>query len=157
MLIQAAILFGTGVVLIWYAVETRRLRAAAAAQFHVMQRSLQLQFDEQKRAAEPVFVWGNGSASGDRVEWEFTNEGGPISYLTVTMQSPTGAPLGVVAEIRPAEWLGTSRKAVVTFQGNVMGELRFMVGFRTRIGGVAASFFLATRTQKPIFTGSGEV
>lgn len=153
MLIQTSILFLTGVVLVWYTVETRRLRSAAGAQFYVMQRSLELQVQEQKRAAEPVFNWGGGSASGEHAEWEFINEGGPISYLTITMQSPGG----VRAEIRPKEWLGTSRKGVVIFEGNLAGELRFTIGFRTRIGGVAGFLFSALRTTKPVFTGSGEV
>jgi hypothetical protein len=153
MLIQTLIMFGTGIILALYTMETRRLRRAAGAQFQVMQRTLGLQLQEEKRAAEPVFNWGGGSSNGDHVEWEFTNEGGSISYLTITMQSPSG----VRAEIRPSEWLGTSRKGIVTFDGNVIGQLRFTVGFRTRIGGVAGFFFLASRTTKPTFTGSGEL
>jgi hypothetical protein len=157
MLIQAAVMFGTGVVILWYTLETKRLRSTAAAQFQVMQRSLQLQFDELKRAAEPIFVWNGGSASENHVEWQFTNEGGPISYLTITMRSPTGAPTDVQPNISPTEWLGTSRQGMVTLSGDVARELLFTIGFRTRLGSVGGFFFSASRTSKPMFTGSGWV
>lgn len=35
MLVQAAIMLGTAAVVVWYTVETRRLRATAAAQFEM--------------------------------------------------------------------------------------------------------------------------
>jgi hypothetical protein len=90
----------------------------ATAQAQVMQRTLGLQLHEAKLAAEPIFVWGNGSANDDMIEWEFMNEGGPISHLTITIQSPTGAPTGIHAAINPTEWLGTSRRGGVAFRGN---------------------------------------
>lgn len=155
MLVQAVVMSGTGVVVLLYTLETKQLRRTAAAQFEVMQRSLQLQFDELKRAAEPIFAWNGGSASGDQIEWKFTNEGGPISYLTITMRSPTGAPTGVQPNISPTEWLGTSREGVVTFNGDVAHELLFTIGFRTRLGSVGGFFFRASPTSKPMFTGSG--
>ena len=68
-----------------------------------------LQVEDMKRAAEPIFVWGGGSASDKRVRWEFRNEGGSVSHLTVTLPSPTGVPTGIQADIRPKEWLGNSR------------------------------------------------
>lgn len=156
-LIQTGVMFGTGIVVFWYTVETKRLRRTTAAQFQVMQSTLQLQFDELKRAAEPIFIWNGGSSSGDQAQWQFTNEGGPISYLTITMRSPTGAPTGVQPSISPTEWLGTSRQGVVTFNGDVSHQLLFTIGFRTRIGSVGGFFFSASRTSRPMLTGSGWV
>jgi hypothetical protein len=141
----------------WYTFEAARLRKAAHAQLEIMRRTFAAQLEEQRRAAEPIFVWAGGGATQDYVEWEFTNEGGPVSHLTISMQSPTGAPTGVVAMITPDDWLGTSRKGVVTFEGDIDKELRFTIGFRTRIGGVGGFFFLATTHTKPIPTGSGWV
>lgn len=155
MLVQTAIMLGTGAVLVWYTIETKRLRTAAAAQFEVMRRTHALQVEETKRAAEPIFVWGNGSSSGDTAEWQFINEGGPISNLTVTMQSPTGAATGIVATIEPTEWLGTSRNGRVKFSGAVRQRFEFTIGFRTRIGGVGGFFFSASNDFRPILTGSG--
>ncbi len=129
----------------------------AAAQLEMMRRAHLLQVEEMKRAAEPIFVWGGGSASDKRVRWEFRNEGGSVSHLTVTLPSPTGVPTGIQADIRPKEWLGNSRYGIVTFDGNVGGEIRFTLGFRTRIGGVGGFFFVALRETKPILTGSGWV
>ena len=42
---------------------------------------------------------------------------------------------------------------IVTFDGNVGGEIRFTLGFRTRIGGVGGFFFMTSRETKPILTG----
>lgn len=158
MLFQTVIMLVTGVALMYYTIETRRLRTVATAQVAVMQRTLALQLQEEKVAAQPIFVWGNGSANDDVIEWEFLNEGGPISHLTITIQSPTGAPTGIHGRINPTEWLGTSRKGIVAFKGDTTHEIRFTVGFQTRIGSVAGFFFLiSSREAKPIFTGSGEV
>ena len=131
------------------------MRAVATAQFRVMRETLELQFAEQKRSAEPIFVWNGGAASGDNVEWKFINEGGPISYLTVTMRSPTGAPINVQAEITPTQWLGQSREGWVRFKGDVHRELLFTIGFQTRLGGVGGFFFSASRNSMPVLTGSG--
>ncbi|HEX7515655.1 MAG TPA: hypothetical protein VF345_00050 [Chthoniobacterales bacterium] len=155
MLVQAAIMLGTAAVVVWYTVETRRLRATAAAQFEIMRRTYGIQLEEMKRAAEPIFVWGGGSATENHVEWHFMNEGGPISRLTITIPSETGKDLGIKAEVRPHEWLGNSREGAVMFDGNVGGQFRFHIGFQTRIGGVGAFFFLASSTSKRIYTGSG--
>ncbi len=83
----------------------------------MMRRAHLLQVEEMKRAAEPIFVWVGGSASDKRVRWEFRNEGGSVSHLTVALQSPTGVPTGIQADIRPKEWLGNSRDGIVTFDG----------------------------------------
>ena len=158
MLFQTLIMLVTGVALIYYTIETRRLRTVATAQAQVMQHTLGLQLQEAKLAAQPIFVWGPGTANDDVIEWKLINEGGPISHLTITINSPTGAPTGIHATINPTEWLGTSRRGGVTFRGNTAHEIRFTVGFRTRIGGVAGFFFLiSSRGAEPIFTGSGEV
>lgn len=157
MLLQTVIMFVTGVALIYYAIETRRLRTAATAQAAVMQRTLDLQLQEGKRAAQPIFVWGGGSANNDVIVREFINEGGPISHLTITIQSPTGTPTGIRAAITPNEWLGTSGKGFVRFSGNTSREIRFTIGFQTRLGSVAGFLFLASRADKPIMTGTGEV
>jgi hypothetical protein len=52
MLLQTVIMLVTGVALIYYTVETRRLRTAATAQVNVMQQTLALQLQEEKRAAQ---------------------------------------------------------------------------------------------------------
>jgi hypothetical protein len=155
MLVQTAIMLSTGAVLVWYTIETKRLRTTAAAQFEVMRRTYALQLEEMKRSAEPIFVWGGGSSTDDHVEWKFTNEGGAISNLTVTMRSPTGAQTGVQPAIQPIEWLGTSRQGTVSFDGDVDKQLLFTIGFRTQIGSVGGFFFNASRSIKPLYTGSG--
>jgi hypothetical protein len=158
MLLQTVIMLITGVALIYYTVETRRLRTVATAQAQVMQRTLGLQLQEAKLAAQPILIWGNGSANEDVIEWEFFNEGGAISHLTIGILSPTGAQTGIDATINPSEWLGTSGKGRVTFSGKTAHEIRFSIGFQTRIGVVAAFFFLIpSRGAKPVSTGSGEL
>lgn len=101
----------------------------AAAQLEMMRRAHLLEVEEMKRAAEPIFVWGGGSAGDKRVRWEFRNEGGSVSHLTVTLPSPTGVPAGVQADISPKEWLGNSWDGIVTFDGNVGGEIRSPLAF----------------------------
>ena len=155
MLVQTVIMAATGAVLVWYTIETKRWRGAAAAQFEVMRRTYALQLEEMRRAAEPIFVWGPGLSSGDEAEWQFINEGGPISNVTVTIQSPSGAPTGIEATIEPAEWLGTSREGRVRFRGAVRQQFQFTIGFRTRIGTVGGFFFSASNAVRPINTGSG--
>jgi hypothetical protein len=158
MLLQTVIMLITGVALIYYTVETRRLRTVATAQTQVMQRTLGLQLQEAKLAAQPIIVWGHGSNNNDVVEWAFLNEGGPISHLTIRIPSPTGAQTGIHAAIGPTEWLGTSREGRVTLRGNTAGEIRFSIGFQTRLGGVGAHFFfIPSRGAAPVFTGSGEL
>jgi hypothetical protein len=152
---QTVVMTATGAVLVWYTIETKRLRVAAAAKFEIMRRTHSLQIEEIKRAAEPIFVWGNGSSNADDAEWEFINEGGPISNLNVTIQSPTGTPTGVQATIQPTEWLGTSRHGRVKFHGAVRQQFQFTIDFRTRIGSVGGFFFSASNTNRPINTGSG--
>ncbi len=152
MLLQTLILFGTGVVLVWYTLETRRMRTGASAQLDLMHKSFVLAAKRERQAAEPIFIWGGGLATGSTVEWHFINEGGPISHLTATMQTE-----GVRAAVAPDQWLGTSREGVIVFDGNVMGEIRFTIGFQTRLGGVFGFFFVASRGTKPVYTGSGEV
>lgn len=154
MLAQAVIMLLTGGVVAWYTFETKRLRESAAGQFEIMWRTYNLQLEEMKRSAEPIFVWGAGLDAADSVEWHFRNEGGAIDHITITMQSPTGAPTGVQPSITPEEWLGNSREGVVTFRGNVSSQFRFTIGFRTRLGGVGG-FSLASAAAKPIYAGSG--
>ena len=154
MLLQTLILLGTGVVVAFYTLETRKMRAVASAQFNIMQQTLQLQLAEEKRAAEPVFVWGGGSGSPHHLEWQFTNEGGPISHLTITMRSPDGAQTGVEARIRPREWWATHGQGAVTVEGNVASQFEFTIGFQTRLGSVGGFFFSASRESQPALTGS---
>src|SRR6266446_10851637 len=156
MLLQTVIMLITGIALIYYTIETRRLRTVATAQAQVMQRTLGLQLQEGKLAAQPIFVWGPATANDDVSEYPFINEGGPISHLTIIINSPTGAPTGIHATINPSGWLGTSRKGIVTFKGNTAHEIRFTIGFQTRIGGVAGFFFfISSRGTIPILTRSG--
>lgn len=57
MLLQAFIMGATALVLVWYTVETKRLRLGAATQLEVMQRPYALQAEEARRAAEPTLDW----------------------------------------------------------------------------------------------------
>jgi hypothetical protein len=147
MLLQTLILFGTGIVVFFYTLETRKMRTVANAQFRIMQETFKLQLEDQQRAAEPIFVWGGGSANMNHVQWEFRDEGGPISNLTISMRSPTGAPVNLQPDITPKEWLGTSREGTVCFDGETTSQLSFMIGFRTRIG-AWAPFFSWQREQR---------
>ena len=80
-----------------------------------------------------------------------------IIPVPAQMRSPTGAAIAVQPKIRPSEWLGTSSSGVVTFDGEVAGQLPFSIGFRTRLGGIGSFFFSASRSSKPLLTGSGWV
>ena len=160
---QTVILFLTGVVVLWYTVETRKLRKDAARQneliasqlgvmqqsLTVMQQSLQFELQKETRDSEPFFRSGVGRAFGwSEASWELHNEGGNISDLKIAADTALNPKLSFT------NFLPKGGKTEVSFRtapmgqiakGDLPSEIPFEIHYKTALNAVGVQRLLFTR------------
>ena len=120
---QAVIMLLTGIVIVWYTIETARIRKETsiqntmlAEQLRLMQsiRQHEMVKEQQELAKEisfikPYFRFGGGSNGGNQASWDFTNKGGPAKKLS-------SKALGSFhVSISPSRFLDTNEEGHVNF------------------------------------------
>lgn len=116
---QTIVLLLTGVVLVWYTIETVRIRKETsiqntllAEQLRLMQSTRQQELEKERSFIRPYFRFGGGSSSRNHASWEFTNMGGTAKKLSA---KPLG-PFSVV--VSPTRFLDTKEKGQLSFTAN---------------------------------------
>ena len=123
---QTVTLLLTGLVLVWYTVETARIRKETsiqntmlAEQLRLMQSTTKHQLaNEQRELAKeisfikPYFRFGGGSSSANNASWEFTNKGG----LAKKISARPLADFRIV--VNPTRFLDTNEKGHAQFSAN---------------------------------------
>lgn len=137
-IIQTIVLFLTGVVLVWYTIETVRIRKETntqntllAEQVRLMQSARQHELEKEISFIKPYLRFGGGSSSGNQASWEFTNTGGPAKKLNAK-------PLGRFGlTMSPTRFLDTNEKGHLTFTSNSLTpheKYPFEIGCQDKIG-----------------------
>ena len=111
MLIQTIILFLTGLVLVKYTIETRRMREEMSKQYLILAQQLLLTQEnkEYERGKElsliqPIFRPSGGRWHGEGGYFEFKNHGEAIKNVSFESLSE------IVAVMRPKAYMGTGEK-----------------------------------------------
>lgn len=161
---QTVILFLTGVIVLWYTIETRKLRQDAAHQneliasqlgvmqqsLSVMQQSLDFELQKETRKNEPFFRSGTGNSFGG-VEsmFELHNEGGDIHDLEI-IADPALNP-----KISRNTFLKNGDSTQVSFRTAPAGrianaqlppEIPFEIRYKTALGNPGMQKFLFTKS-----------
>ena len=120
---QALILLMTAVIILYYTVETVRIRketskqnALLAEQLLVMQKGQEFTQRKEMSFVEPVFSWEGISRTGDEAIIHFENKGGQVKNLTATAKAD------VSIRVTPSQFLGTGEKGNVKVRGENLSE-----------------------------------
>jgi hypothetical protein len=113
---QAVILLLTGGVVVWYTIETARIRKETsiqntllAEQLRIMQASIQHDIEKEISFIRPFFVFGGGQHSTDHSALEFENKGGAAYKLsTKSLESFS-------VSVSPTKILETNGKGRINF------------------------------------------
>lgn len=150
---QTIISFGTLLVIVLYTIETRKLRRSGSEQLAVMWQTLNLERQRDILAAEPIFRWSSGDVfSDDTVRWDFENLGGGVSRVTIEFHGRQAG--GLYASINRTDYIAPKESGWATFSGPIDKPFEFRIGYKTAVGRIAGVIFQASRTQKPMETGS---
>jgi len=115
-IVQTLILFLTGLVLVWYTIETSRIRKLTnfqntmlAEQLRLMQSTKQHELAKEIGFIKPYFRFLGGQTSADRAYWNFVNKGGAAKKITAKA-------LGEFAiSISPSRFLDSNEEGRASF------------------------------------------
>jgi len=150
----------TGVVtfaaLIWYALETRKLRLDAARQTDLIRQQVELtnkvfhlEFERHISASEPMFQWTGDWGSSIRpneFEYRFKNAGAAVQELSA--ESEAGAPL----QISPCSILnsGDQGQIVLSPRPAPNRPIKFKIHYTTQRRERRTKFFMADSIKNPV-------
>ena len=114
---QAVILFFTAIVIVWYTIETKKIREATSVQNTLLAEQLRiLQLAEKHELAKelsfikPYLKFGGGMTSSEGASWEFVNKGGPAKKLVIKSLGK------FFVNINPTRFMDTNEKGSVNFR-----------------------------------------
>ncbi|MCI0330183.1 MAG: hypothetical protein L0196_04430 [candidate division Zixibacteria bacterium] len=113
-IIQAIILLITAGILLYYTIETRKLRVATNEQTVILREQLNIQLGISK----PFFQLQPNSYSATWVRMIMTNRGGPAFFVGIECSN------GFLIKIDQIDYLGPKDQTLLTIEGkNIDGEL----------------------------------
>jgi len=118
LLAQTAVLFLSGVAVLWYTYETHRIRketsvqnSLLAEQLAELQRSREYEREKEVSFIQPIFKPLGGGMSPGKGELKFINLGGTARSLFIEIQNPYGA------TISPRQAIGPNENGKIAFRG----------------------------------------
>jgi hypothetical protein len=155
-LVQILIGVVTFAALVWYALETRKIRLDAAKQTDLIRQQVELtnkvfhlEFERHISASEPLFQWSGDWGHGTRAnefEYKFKNTGAAVQELSA--ESEAGAKL----PISPSSVLNSEDQGqvVISPRPTPSRPVRFKIHYTTQRQEKRTKFFIADSIRNPV-------